>query len=317
MINNAATLPTVSKVTISVLPRPEGIFLALSAGARCEEIPVESLRAPGLQDTRCIIKSRPGRGRVDYTIEFTRAESARKLAKTLCVAQEFLVNRQMPKTPTTLPPTAANEMDGSSNGEGAAAAERPRGENAKPSTPIQPAVSKLLDDDKSPADAVNAGVLNIADVLNDLIAVARSAYYRYIGGSNPLLRSEPDTSQSDMMAECMQTGHLDSEVEPAPGMLLDIMRFLTAFKLKVDNALKANASPAMTELREVGTPAKATKSIKYSSTEILEMRREVKKAAPISVIQESEAKQAAPPVVSALAQKVAKSRGLANSRWAK
>lgn len=316
--------------------RSNNAFICLKASGKLDvTYHLGDLQAPVLRGTVCTIKSKPGKGSVHSAINSGRVESAAELIRILYALQRSLTELQQTAPNTSQPqssPVSATNGHGANGTTAAANVPSPAGTVTNQPVKNLPQLSrrpeqapKLLDIDKvRTKNGAKQGPVDIAEVFDDLFAVVHSAYCRLVGASEPLLSDQLDAKHGEVaLADWMQSGNLDSETDPTKSLLLDMIRFLMTFKMKLNQYQQTALSESVNELKDFDTKSvPAGGSIKYSADALLELRvskpadpelQELKEA----VAKKQRASQAPKAEASTVASNSVKRGGLASSRWAK
>lgn len=144
--------------------------------------------------------------------------------------------------------------------------------------------------------------MKLADVIDNITVIVRSAYYQMTGLSAPMSpRSASGEVPGDLaLAEWLTKGHIDSESDETKRGLVEILRFLTSLRLKASVPKEPMMTTETMELlKGLETPIKSstaaagTGTVNYSVSELLKLKP------------------------AAVAPAGAKRKGLAGSVWAK
>lgn len=265
-------------------------FMLTAPGKPAVCLNVLNLEAPVIYGTSCIIKTRSANEEAtDYTVKLIEPSTAEKLARVLENIQ-IALRKALKLTPALNPPPTPSTPQVVKTG----AAKTPVSAitRAPPPKSLICADSPESSPETSPRFTKSQLVevaarqpngktkVNLDDVIDQISAITRAAYCQITGCAVPMaLGSSSNEKVSDAaLVEWVNKGHLDSDAHEAKPILLNILRFLGELQIKRAAARKQPQMMSSQTMEVFKTIDRGIKnqgdSISYSSSEIIELKRE-------------------------------------------
>lgn len=308
-------------------------FMLTAPGKDPQSRNVLDLETPIIHGTACIIRTQPTDGkRVEYTVKPLAPATAERLARVLeniQIALRKALNISTPPNPspaTSTPVIKSVLAKASATAFGSAPPSRSLICADSPESSPEPSPhftkSQLVEVAAKKPDG--NPTVKLEDVINNISATVRSAYYQLTGCSTPILSAGEQTTDGAMV-EWLKKGHLDSDADETKRGLLEIIRFLSGMQLKKSAArAPLMCSQTMDALKTIDRGIKNNgSSASYSASEILGLRKEAVVPTAINVPKEIEppnrAKMPAETKLTVEAKAgtgIKVKRGLSSSLWA-